>query len=194
MPETNAGTGTGDKPKEESLWTVLVALAVNLAVAAAKFAVGLAGQSSALVSEGAHSVADSFNEVMLFAAIKRGNRPADQDHPFGYGKERFFYSLLAAVGIFVAGAGFSVVEGALTLIRPGDSGKGSFLLKYAVLGAACLLEGTSLVRSVIQLRGEARPRGQSVLTRWRTSVDPTVKTVAVEDSAAIVAWPWPSAG
>lgn len=97
MPEPN-GTATGKAPKEESLGTVLVALAVNLAVAAAKFAVGLAGQSSALVSEGAHSVADSFNEVMLFAAIKRGNRPADQDHPFGYGKERFFYSLLAAVG------------------------------------------------------------------------------------------------
>lgn len=186
MPETNAEAAPGEAPKEQSLGTVILALAVNLAVAAAKFAVGLAGQSSALISEGAHSVADSFNEVMLFTAIKRGNRPADRDHPFGYGKERFFYSLLAAVGIFVAGAGFSVMEGVLTIVHPGDSEGGSFLLKYAVLGASVLFEGTSLVRSVVQLRGEARPQGESVLTHWRRSVDPTVKTVAVEDSAAIV--------
>lgn len=186
MPRTDAEAAGGNAVPEESLGTVLVALAVNLVVAAAKFAAGLAGQSSALISEGAHSVADSFNEVMLFAAIKRGNQPADQDHPFGYGKERFFYALLAAVGIFVAGAGFSVMEGVLTILHPDDSSGGSFLLKYAVLGAAALFEGTSLVRSVVQLRGEARPRGESVLTHWRKSVDPTVKTVAVEDSAAIV--------
>lgn len=186
MPKTNPGTGAGKTPKEESLGTVLVALAANLAVAAAKFAAGIAGQSSALISEGAHSVADSFNEVMLFTAIKRGSRPADRHHPFGYGKERFFYALLAAVGIFVAGAGFSVLEGVLTIVHPSESGGGSFLLKYAVLGAAALLEGTSLVRSVIQLRGGAQSQGRKVLTQWRRSIDPTVKTVAVEDSAAIV--------
>ena len=185
MPAENAEAATGKAAQEESLGTVLVALAANLAVAAAKIAAGLAGQSAAMLSEGAHSVADSFNEVMLFAAIKRGNRPADQEHPFGYGKERFFYALLAAVGIFVAGAGFSVMEGVLTILHPGGSEGGSFLLKYAVLGAAFLFEGTSLARSVIQLRGEARPRGQSVLTHWRKSVDPTVKTVAIEDSAAL---------
>ena len=186
MPETNAEAATGNAPEEQSLGTVLLALGANLAVAAAKIAAGLAGQSSALLSEGAHSVADSFNEVMLFTAIKRGNRPADQDHPFGYGKERFFYSLLAAVGIFVAGAGFSVMEGVLTILHHGDSEGGSFLLKYAVLGAAFVFEGISLGRSVVQLRGEARPQGQNVLTHWRKSVDPTVKTVAVEDSAALV--------
>jgi cation diffusion facilitator family transporter len=185
MPKTKPGTGTGKTPKEESLGTVIVALAANLAVAAAKFAAGIAGQSSALISEGAHSVADSFNEVMLFTSIKRGGRPADRDHPFGYGKERFFYALLAAVGIFAAGAGFSVLEGIRTILHP-SSGGGSFPLKYAVLGTAALLEGTSLVRSVIQLRGEARPLGRKLLTHWRKSVDPTVKTVAIEDSAAIV--------
>jgi cation diffusion facilitator family transporter len=184
-PEKSTESGTGEAPQDESLGTVLIALAVNLAVAAAKFAAGLAGQSSAMMSEGAHSVADSLNEVMLFTAIKRGNRPADRDHPFGYGKERFFYSLLAAVGIFVAGAGFSVLEGILTIL--GSGGEGSdFLLKYAVLGGSALLEGTSWTRSVIQLRGEARPRGRSVLEQWRKSVDPTVKTVFVEDSAALV--------
>ena len=174
---------------EESLSTVLVALAANLLVVAAKFAAGLAGQSSALMSEGAHSIADSFNEVMLFVAIKRGNRPADRDHPFGYGKERFFYALLAAVGIFVAGAGFSVIEGVLTILRPESDtqgGSGYFTIKYAVLGGSFLLEAISLGRSVVQLRGEARPRRRSVLEHWRKTVDPTVKTVAVEDTAAIV--------
>jgi len=188
-PETSPETETGSIPREESLTTVLLALAVNLAVAVAKFAVGFAGQSSALVSEGAHSVADSFNEVMLFTAIKRSNRPADSGHPFGYGKERFFYSLLAAVGIFVAGAGFSVVEGVLTILRPesgASSGSGDFLLKYAVLGASLLFEAVSWARSVIQLRAEARPHRRPVLEHWRKSVDPTVKTVAIEDSAAIV--------
>jgi cation diffusion facilitator family transporter len=186
MPsETNTGCVAEKGQPEESLRTVLVALAVNLAVAAAKFAAGLAGQSSAMLSEGAHSIADSFNEVMLFAAIKRGNRPADRAHPFGYGKERFFYSLLAAVGIFVAGAGFSAIEGVQTILGSGGEG-GAFLLKYAVLGASFLFEATSLTRSVVQLRGEARPRGRSVFEHWRKSVDPTVKTVAVEDSAALV--------
>ena len=187
MPaETNGESKTNEAPAEESLRTVLVALAANLAVAAAKFAAGFAGQSSALLSEGAHSVADSFSEVMLYAAIKRGNRPADREHPFGYGRDRFFYSLLAAVGIFVAGAGFSVIEGVQTIVGGAGHEGGDFLLKYAVLGASALLEGTSLVRSVIQLRGEARPRDRTVFDHWRKSVDPTVKTVAVEDSAALV--------
>ena len=87
----------------------------------------------------------------------------------------------------MAGAGFSVMEGVLTILHHGDSEGGSFLLKYAVLGAAFVFEGTfPLGRSVVQLRGEARPQGQNVLTHWRKSVDPTVKTVAVEDSAALV--------
>jgi cation diffusion facilitator family transporter len=188
MPtETNAGPGNGKTPQDQSLRTVLVALAVNLAVALAKFAAGLVGQSSALMSEGAHSVADSFNEVMLFTAIKRGKRPPDEGHPFGYGKERFFYSLLAAVGIFVVGAGYSAIEGVLTIVHSGSGAdSGDFPLKYAVLGVSFLFEGVSLARSVVQLRDEARPRGRSVLEQWRKSIDPTVKTVALEDSAAIV--------
>lgn len=174
--------------REESLRTVLVALAVNLVVAVAKFAVGAVGHSSALMSEGAHSVADTFNEVLLFTAIKRADRPADETHPFGYGKERFFYSLLAAVGIFVAGAGFSIIEGILTIVHPssGAGGGAIFVVKYAVLGGSLLVEGVSWARSVVQLRDEAGPLGRSVLEHWRKSPDPTVKTVAVEDSAAIV--------
>lgn len=173
---------------EESLGTVLIALAVNLVIAVAKFSAGIVGHSSALLSEGAHSVADSVNEALLYVAIRRSARPADGQHPFGYGKERFFYSLLAAVGIFVAGAGFSVIEGVLTLTHPhaGGSEAGLFAVKYAVLGGSFILEAASWGRSVLQLRREARPHGRTALVHWRKTPDPTVKTVAVEDSAALI--------
>ena len=75
----------------------------------------LVSGSSALMSEAAHSVADTLNEVFLLLSLSRSARPADRDHPFGYGKERFFWSLLAAVGIFVSGAGFSAYQGVSAL-------------------------------------------------------------------------------
>lgn len=82
--------------------TVLIALSINALIAVAKGVAGAISGSGALVSEAAHSVADTLNEVFLLTALRRGDRPADEQHPFGYGKERFFWSLLAAVGIFVA--------------------------------------------------------------------------------------------
>lgn len=84
--------------------TVFVALAANLVIAAAKAVGGVVAGSPALLSEAAHSVADSLNEVFLLAALRRSRRPPDARHPFGYGKERFFWALLAAVGIFVGAA------------------------------------------------------------------------------------------
>src|SRR5689334_25426382 len=96
---------------EESLGTVLVAGTANLAIAIAKTVGGLLSGSSAMLAEAAHSVADTLNQVFLLAALKRSKKPADGQHPFGYGMERYFWSLLAAVGIFVLGAGFSIFEG-----------------------------------------------------------------------------------
>lgn len=183
MPESSP-----ESSSEESLGTVLIALGVNLAVAVAKFVAGLIGHSASLMSEGAHSVADTFNEVMLFTAIKRSHKRADQRHPFGYGKERFFYALLAAVGIFVAGAGFSVIQGVQALLHPttGPQSATALIVTYGVLAVSAVLEGVSWVRSVRQLRGEARPEGRSVVRQWQQTIDPTVKTVAVEDSAALI--------
>jgi len=88
----------------ESKRTVLLAFAVNLVIAIAKTAAGLLTLSSAMLAEAAHSWADTTNRVFLLFALKRSRRPADTTHPFGYGKERYFWSLLAAVGIFVTGA------------------------------------------------------------------------------------------
>lgn len=165
--------------------TVLIALSVNALIAVAKGVAGAISGSGALVSEAAHSVADTINEVFLLTALRRGDRPADEQHPFGYGKERFFWSLLAAVGIFVAGAMFSFFEGYRTLTEPqGDSA--GFIVPYVVLGLAAALEGTSWLRAVRQIRGEARAHERGIVQYIRSSDDPTVKTVASEDSAALV--------
>ncbi len=164
---------------------MLVALGTNLVIAGAKIFGGLIGSSSALLSEGAHSIADSLNEVLLFVALRRSGRPPDRNHPFGYGKERFFYSLMAGVGIFVAGGGYSIFEGILALTHPHQSHV-SYTLKYVILGASFVLEAMSWLRAVHQLRDEARAKGRSVLGHLATTSDPTVKTVATEDSAALI--------
>jgi cation diffusion facilitator family transporter len=141
--------------------------------------------SSALLAEAAHSVADTTNQLLLLVSIGLGERPPDEEHPFGYGKERFFWTLLAAVMIFLAGAVFSVGEGVLRLVRPPREGE-SFLLAYATIAFAFVAEGISFVRAMRQTRREARAAGVGVLKHVRQSKDPTVKAVLAEDSADLI--------
>ncbi|MCW2622952.1 MAG: cation diffusion facilitator family transporter [Frankiales bacterium] len=171
----------------ETRGTVLAALGANLAVGVAKAVGGLVTGSAALMSEAAHSVADTLNEVFLLLSIGRAARPADRTHPFGYGKERFFWSLIAAVGIFVSGAGFSAYQGieALTAGHEEPSTR-SFLVIYAVLAVSLLLEGLSLAKALRQVRSEASEARRAPWVYVRRSPDPTVKTVASEDTAAVV--------
>ena len=164
--------------------TVLVAGGANLVVAAIKVAAGILTGSSALLAESAHSAADTLNQLFLLASLRQGRRPADARHPFGYGQERYFWSLLAAFGIFVAGAGFSVFEGILALARP-DHGS-DVLIGYIVLAASGLAEATSFVRALRQSRGQARSRRLSLVAHLRSSADTTVKAALFEDSAAMV--------
>ena len=163
--------------------TVLIAGAANVIVAVAKLAAGLLTGSSAMLAEAAHSVADTLNQAFLLTSLHQGNRPADERHPFGYGQERYFWSLLAAFGIFIAGAGFSVFEGLLTLRHGGGH---SFTIAYIVLGVACAAEGTSLLRAYRQVRGEARGSDTQLIEHVRGSRDTTVKTALFEDSTAVV--------
>ena len=123
-----------------------VALAANASIAVAKLVAGLISGSSAMLAEAAHSVADTMNQVFLLFSLSMGEREPDAEHPFGYGKERFFWSFLAAVGIFVAGAGFSLYEGLHRIFgpRPRRAPTG---IAYAVLAFAFVAEGTSLVRA-----------------------------------------------
>jgi cation diffusion facilitator family transporter len=162
--------------------TVLIAGAANIFVGAIKLIAGILVGSSAMLAEAAHSAADTLNQGFLLASLRRGARPADARHPFGYGQERYFWSLLAAFGIFIAGAGFSIFEGLLTL---GHKESGSPLLAYLVLVAAGLAEGTSLIRVLVQLRGEARRSSTEMLDHVHSSPDTTVKATLFEDSAAM---------
>jgi cation diffusion facilitator family transporter len=129
---------------------VLIAGAANLFVGAIKLAAGIMVGSSAMLAEAAHSAADTLNQAFLLTSLRRGERPADPRHPFGYGQERYFWSLLAAFGIFIAGAGFSVFEGLLAL-RGGSTGNPP--TAYVVLAVAGVAEGASLVRVLVQFRG-----------------------------------------
>jgi cation diffusion facilitator family transporter len=171
----------------ETTGTVVLALGANVAVMLAKIVGGAISGSAALLSEGAHSAADVLNEIFLLVSLRRANRPADATHPFGYGMERFFWSLLAAVGIFVSGAGFAVYEGIDTIRHAvSHTTSGEFVVVYAVLGLSVVFEGSSLLKAIRQVRGEARAAGRRVLTYVIRSPDPTVKTVASEDSAAVL--------
>jgi cation diffusion facilitator family transporter len=169
-----------------------VAGAANLFVAAIKVAAGIAAGSSALLAEAAHSIADTLDQAFLLASLRRSSRPANPRHPFGYGQERYFYSLLAAFGIFLAGAGFSVFEGVLALIRP-DRG-GDVWIGYVVLVVAGAAEAISFLRALHQTRREARQAGQPLREHLRRSTDTTVKTALFEDSAAMVGLALAAAG
>jgi cation diffusion facilitator family transporter len=172
--------------------TVLIAGAANLFVAAVKVVAGVLTGSSALLAEAAHSAADTLNQAFLLASIRRGRRPADSRHPFGYGQERYFWSLLAAFGIFVAGAGFSVFEGVLAITRP-DHGH-DVLIGYVVLVVAGLAEFVSFMRALSQSRQQAAGEHRGLLAHLRTSADTTVKAALFEDSAAMVGLALAAAG
>jgi cation diffusion facilitator family transporter len=164
--------------------TVLIAGTANLFVAVVKLAAGILAGSSAMLAEAAHSVADTLNQGFLLASVHQAARPADRRHPFGYGQERYFWSLLAAFGIFIAGAGFSVFEGILALGR--GSGQRYVLVAYLALGLSAVAEGTSLVRAARHTRAQAKVRRVSMIEHVRSGPDTTVKAALFEDSAAII--------
>jgi cation diffusion facilitator family transporter len=163
--------------------TVLIAGAANLFVGIVKLIAGILVGSSAMLAEAAHSAADTLNQVLLLTSLRKGARPPDAKHPFGYGQERYFWSLLAAFGIFIAGAGFSIFEGLLALNHTSSE---SPMLAYLVLAAAGLAEGISLVRVLMQYRAEARRSHTEMLEQVRSNPDTTVRTALFEDSAAMV--------
>ena len=163
---------------------MLIAGLANVVIALTKLAAGIVVGSAAMLAEAAHSVADTLNQGFLLTSLHRSGRPADVAHPFGYGKERYFWAMLAAVGIFVAGAGFSVFEGVLAIGHGGDIA--SPVLAYVVLAVAFAAEGTALVRAVHQVRREAADRGRTFFEQVRTSPDTTVRTALFEDTTALI--------
>jgi cation diffusion facilitator family transporter len=163
---------------------IAVALAANVVVAAAKLAAGLVTGSSALLAEAAHSSADSINELLLGLSVRRSRRPADMAHPFGHGRERFLWALLAATFSFIVGGCFSIALALRDLTNGSevsDLGVGAI-----VLVVAALADGTSLARTLRQARRDARDwRRPTLAYLWETS-DPTLRAIAVEDGAALI--------
>jgi cation diffusion facilitator family transporter len=174
------GTDSGG----ESTGTVIVAGLANLAIAVAKLIGGLISHSSAMLSEAAHSVADTVTEVFLFVALKRGNRPPDAKHPFGYGRETYFWAFLASLATFGLGAGFSIWQGVTTIIEGEE--QGDPLISYIVLAVSFVLEGASWLKAVRQVRGAARKWDVTPGEYLSGTTDTTVKAVAFEDTAALV--------
>src|SRR2546423_6436459 len=168
----------------DSQRTVVVALAVNLIIAVAKASAAMVSGSSALAAEAAHSVADTGNELFLLVALRRSGRPADDIHPFGYGAERFYWSLLAAIGIFVAGGLAAIWDGLRQLQEPHDLA--APVVGYAVLAVSLVLDSASWRTAYRQLRSESRGRGLSLRTYLRRSSDPTATTVFYEDTAGVI--------
>src|SRR3954463_12379809 len=170
--------------KQETKRTVYFALVANLVIAVAKALGGVASGSAAMLAEAAHSLADTTNQVFLRISLGRAERGSDEQHPFGYGQERFFWAFLAAVFIFVAGALFSIFEGVERLMKPPK--ESGVAIPLVVLAVAFVAEGISWLRAIRQTREEARERRLPFRRFIRESRDPTAKTVVFEDSAALV--------
>ena len=167
----------------ETVRTVVVALASNLAIAIAKVGAALITGSTAMMAEAAHALADTGNEALLIVAERRSRRPADVRHPFGYGRDAYFWALIASLCVFVVAASFSLWEGISELLHP--SGAASFAVAYAVLFVAVVFDGLSLRRAAHQVRTEARRFHHEFLDHVLITSDPTIRAVFAEDAAAI---------
>ena len=168
----------------ESLGTVLVAGGANLAIAVAKLIAGLIGGSAAMLSEAAHSAADTVTELLLLVSVRRGQRPADGRHPFGHGKAGFFWAMMAAVATLVGGAGFSITHGVHEISHGEDLG--NLLPSYIVLAVSFAIESGSFLNALAQLRKEARRHDVSPFRLVSITSDTALKAVVYEDAAALV--------
>src|SRR4051794_27149433 len=148
------------RSRDPSLGSVLTALAANTMIAIAKGTAAALTGSPALFAETLHTVADAGNEVFLYVAIRRSRHPADASHPFGYGPERYYWALLAAIGMFVVGGAFSIWDGIRSLVHPPELA--AFWVGVAVLVVALVLDGTSRVVALRQLRVQAARADLSV--------------------------------
>lgn len=159
------------------------AIAANFIIAVAKFVAAAFTGSSAMLSEGIHSVADTGNQGLILLGLNRSKKPADEMHPFGHGKELYFWSLIVAIILFGIGGGLSIYEGVIHVQHPAELGDP--LWNYAVLGIAFIAEGIAWSVALRELLHHQQP-GQSFWQTFRSSKDPSVYTVLGEDTAALL--------
>jgi divalent metal cation (Fe/Co/Zn/Cd) transporter len=165
----------------ESRIVVYGAIAGNLAIAVTKFIVAGVSGSSAMLSEAIHSTVDTGNDLLLLVGLKLSARKPDAAHPFGYGREIYFWSLIVAVLVFGLGGGMSIYEGIQHMRRPEPLQDATW--SYVVLAASAVFEGASFalgVHAIFKTKGE-----QSFFQALHNSKDPSTFTVVAEDSAAL---------
>ena len=161
---------------------IYAALAGNLLIAVTKFFAAAFTGSAAMMAEGIHSTVDTGNQGLLLYGLRRAQRPPDEDFPFGYGKEIYFWSFMVAVLIFAVGSGISLYEGVSRLLHPHPVA--SPIINYVVLGLAMIFEGAAwytAARAFNRSRGELR-----VFEAVRRGKDPVAFVVLFEDSAAML--------
>ncbi len=163
--------------------TLLVAVGTDLAMLLAKAVATAFTGSAALFAETLHSGADFGNQMLLLYGARRARRQADLRHPFGYGAEVFYWSLLAALGMFTVGGVLAIWEGVQRLLHP--TPLEFVVVGLVVLGLGLVLDATSLLVGVRQLRGEARGRGIRFGKHLRSTTDTAVSTAFFEDGAAV---------
>ncbi|MDJ0688548.1 MAG: cation diffusion facilitator family transporter [Xenococcaceae cyanobacterium MO_188.B32] len=162
--------------------TILAAIIANLAIAVIKFVAAAITGSSAMLSEGIHSAVDTGNELLLLLGVRLSQKPADESHPFGYGQELYFWTLIVALFIFAIGGGMSIYEGINHITHPVPLEDP--LWNYIVLGLAVFFEGYSWSVALKELL--ATKREENIWQAIRSSKDPTIFTILLEDSAALL--------
>ena len=166
----------------ETKIVIYIALCANVGIAVIKFIAAAFTGSSSMLSEGIHSTVDSTNQLLLLLGISKSKKSPDDSHPFGYGKELYFWSLIVAVLIFGIGGGMSIYEGIIHIRHPEPLHEPKW--NYVVLGCAGIFEGTSFVitiRKFIALRGR-----RNFWSNLRGSKDPTLFVIIYEDGAALL--------
>lgn len=161
--------------------TVYAAMVANFLIAISKFIVAAVTKSSAMLSEGIHSVADTGNQALLLLGIRLSKKPADDRHPFGHGKEMYFWSLIVAIVLFGVGGGMSLYEGITHVLHPAELGNPRW--NYIVLSLAIVFEALAFYvafQALVEAAGE-----ENMWQAVRSSKDPTIFVILFEDAAAL---------
>ena len=176
------GAATPAAPHSESRTVVLIALAGNFAIAASKFVAATVTGSAAMASEGVHSLADTVNELLLLYGMRRARMPPDAAHPFGHGREAYFWSFVVALLVFALGAGVSFYQGLTRLRNPHPLD--DLRPVYVVIAVAFVVEGISWWSALRRMRRCIGAHGY--YGAIHRSKDPDVFTVLLEDTAALL--------
>jgi cation diffusion facilitator family transporter len=171
------------RPDKSSKRTIYAALIGNLLIAVTKFIAATITGSSAMLSEGVHSLVDTSNEILLLYGLRRSAKGPDAEHPLGYGRELYFWSFIVALLVFALGAGVSLYEGVIHIMAPEPVRNPA--VNYVVLALSFCFEGASWWVAVSQFRSEQLGK-RGYLDAVRESKDPVAFTVMLEDSAALI--------